>query len=331
MRKILIVLLSLGAILFITTGIHFKLFLDTEINTRGKTVVFSIKPGSSIRRVALSLQKLSLIDQADYLVLLAKILNQDQRIRAGEYEITPGTTPIKLLNQFVSGKVIQHSLTLIEGWTFKQMMQSVQQSKYLVHTLGNKTPAQVMTAIGHEGVHWEGRFFPDTYSFPRDTSDADFLQRAYAVMTRRLDNEWANRSKGLPLKGPYETLILASIVERETAAVEERPLIANVFLSRLKKRMLLQTDPTVIYGMGDRFKGDIRYRDLREDTPYNTYVHRGLPPTPIAMPSGEAIHAVLHPEATSYLYFVAKGEGKHQFSRTLKEHNAAVRKYQLKQ
>ena len=331
MRKILIVLLSLGAILFITTGIHFKLFLDTEINTRGKTVVFSIKPGSSIRRVALSLQTLSLIDQADYLVLLAKIMNQDQRIRAGEYEITPGTTPIKLLNQFVSGKVIQHSLTLIEGWTFKQMMQSVQQSKYLVHTLGNKTPAQVMTAIGHEGVHWEGRFFPDTYSFPRDTSDADFLQRAYAVMTRRLDNEWANRSKGLPLKGPYETLILASIVERETAAVEERPLIANVFLSRLKKRMLLQTDPTVIYGMGDRFKGDIRYRDLREDTPYNTYVHRGLPPTPIAMPSGEAIHAVLHPEATSYLYFVAKGEGKHQFSRTLKEHNAAVRKYQLKQ
>lgn len=331
MRKILIILFSLSAILFVTAGIHFKLFLDTEINTRGKTVAFSIKPGSSIRRVALSLQKLNLIEQADYLVLLAKIMNQDQRIRAGEYEIKSGTTPIELLDQFVSGKVIQHSLTVIEGWTFKQMMQSIRNNKNLVHTLGEKTPAEIMAAIGHEGVHWEGRFFPDTYSFPRHTTDVDFLQRAYEVMARRLENEWANRSIGIPLKGPYEALILASIVERETAAVEERPLIASVFLSRLKKRMLLQTDPTVIYGMGDRFKGDIRYRDLREDTPYNTYVHRGLPPTPIALPSGEAIHAVLHPETSDYLYFVAKGEGKHQFSKTLKEHNAAVRKYQLNQ
>jgi UPF0755 protein len=211
------------------------------------------------------------------------------------------------------------------------MMAAVTRHQALRNTLAGQSAEQVMTQLGHPGQHPEGRFYPDTYHFPRGEKDVDFLKRAYRRMERFLAREWEQRADNLPLDSPYEALILASIVERETALPEERPKIAGVFIRRLQKNMLLQTDPTVIYGMGEHYDGNIRRRDLEADTPYNTYLHPGLTPTPIAMPSGAAIRAVLHPEDGRELYFVATGDGGHHFSATLKEHNRAVRKYQLKQ
>jgi UPF0755 protein len=184
--------------------------------------------------------------------------------------------------------------------------------------------------LGLDGQHPEGLFFPDTYRFPKGTSDIDFLKRSYQVMQKHLEREWNQRAPDLPLKSSYEALILASIIEKETGAGFERPLIAGVFIERLKRNMRLQTDPTIIYGLGDDYDGDIRFRDLRKDTPYNTYLHSGLTPTPIALPGLESIHAALHPADTNALYFVSRGDGTHKFSATLKEHNAAVKRYQLR-
>jgi UPF0755 protein len=232
----------------------------------------------------------------------------------------------------VKGKVRQYSLTLVEGWTFWQMLEQVRQSEILQHTLTGKSDEQIMTAIGHHGEHPEGRFYPDTYHFPKGLNDVQFLKRAYDEMQQRLQKAWRQRAVGLPFDSPYEALIMASIVEKESALPSERTRIAGVFINRLRKGMRLQTDPTVIYGLGRNFDGDIRFRDLRRDTPYNTYTRRGLPPTPIAMPGQGAIDAVMNPDTTNYLYFVARGDasGSHVFSETLEEHEAAVNKYQRK-
>jgi UPF0755 protein len=262
--------------------------------------------------------------------LLARYLDLDSRIKAGEFQLQPGITPEQLLHQLTDGKVIQHDLTLIEGETFKEMMQRVIRDKVLLHTLEEFEGEAVMRAIGYPGLHPEGRFMPETYYFPRGTTDAEFLRRVYLDMESFLQRSWQDRDGDLPLKSPYEALILASIVEKETGVAEERARIAGVFLRRLNKGMKLQTDPTVIYGMGDSYKGDIRFRDLRKDTAYNTYTRFGLPPTPIAMPGEDAILAVLHPAAGKELYFVAIGDGSHHFSSTLKEHNRAVDRYQRK-
>jgi UPF0755 protein len=229
----------------------------------------------------------------------------------------------------VNGEVVQHSLTIIEGWTFQQLLQAVRSHPMLTQTLADADPQAVMEALAEPGTHPEGWFYPDTYRFPRGTSDVEFLRRAYRVMQQRLAAEWEKRAEGLPLKSPYEALVLASLIERETAVAAERTRIAGVFVRRLRKGMRLQTDPTVIYGMGDAYEGRIRWRDLRTDTPYNTYTRHGLPPTPIAMPSGAAINAALNPADGKELYFVSRGDGSHHFSATLEEHNAAVRCYQL--
>jgi UPF0755 protein len=226
--------------------------------------------------------------------------------------------------------VISYSFTLVEGWTFQQVLEAVREQEALQGTFENLTAEAIMERLGHPGEHPEGRFLADTYHFPRGTTDLALLQRAYGAMQEFLQQEWDRRAADLPFKTPYEALILASIVEKETAVAEERPQIAGVFIRRLRKGMKLQTDPTVIYGMGERFDGNIRRRDLSENTPYNTYVHRGLTPTPISMPGRDAIRAVLHPADGKSLYFVAKGDGSHYFSATLQEHNKAVRKYQLK-
>ena len=218
----------------------------------------------------------------------------------------------------------------MEGWNFKQVLAAVSGHEALKHTLKGLTDGEIMARLGHPGEHPEGRFYPDTYKFPRGTTDAAFLERAYQSMSRLLAEEWGKRDPDLPLKTPYEALILASIVEKETGVADERSEIAGVFVRRLRKGMKLQTDPTVIYGMGDNFKGNIRRRDLKQDTPYNTYVHTGLPPTPISMPGSAAIRAVLHPAPGKSLYFVARGDGSHYFSKSLAEHNRAVRKFQLK-
>jgi len=308
----------------------FKTFRQNPLSIPESGIALLVKPGSTLKSVSAELTEQQVLEKPVYLRLLARYLDLDSRIKAGEFQLQPGITPEQLLHQLTDGKVIQHDLTLIEGETFKEMMQRVMRDKVLVHTLEEFEGEAVMRAIGHPGQHPEGRFMPETYYFPRGTTDAGFLRRAYLDMESFLQRSWQDRDGDLPLKSPYEALILASIVEKETGVAEERARIAGVFIRRLNKGMKLQTDPTVIYGMGDSYKGDIRFRDLRKDTPYNTYTRFGLPPTPIAMPGEDAILAVLHPAAGKELYFVATGDGSHQFSSTLKEHNSAVDRYQRK-
>jgi UPF0755 protein len=253
----------------------------------------------------------------------------ETRVRAGEYQLESGQTPDDLIEVFVSGSSIQYSFTVIEGWSFRQMLDAMARDPIIEHQLEDKTNEEIMRLIGYPDQHPEGMFFPDTYRFPKGTSDIEFLRRAYQVMQQHLEREWNQRENDLPLKSSYEALILASIIEKETGAGFERPLIAGVFTERLKRNMRLQTDPTVIYGLGESFDGDIRFRDLKKDTPYNTYLRAGLTPTPIALPGLDSIRAALHPAKTKALYFVSKGDGTHHFSETLEEHNAAVKRYQL--
>lgn len=268
---------------------------------------------------------------ARYLRLYARLGGKATQLKAGEYQIEPGMTARQLVDGLVSGRAYQHVLTIIEGWTFQQMMQAITAASALKHTLTDSSSTAVMQALGRPGEHPEGRFYPDTYHFPGGMSDVDFLRRAYRQMEKVLAQEWQARAADLPLNSPYEALILASIIEKETGQPQERAQIAGVFVRRMKLGMLLQTDPTVIYGMGSAYNGNIRLEDLKRDTPYNTYTRAGLTPTPICLPGRDSIHAALHPAPGDSLYFVGKGNGSHQFSATLEEHNEAVRKYQLKQ
>ena len=232
----------------------------------------------------------------------------------------------------VAGRVQQFAVTLVEGWSFRQMMQAINQHEHLEHTLNTLDGDAVMAALGYAGEHPEGRFMPDTYYVRNQEKDSELLQRAYRSMATSLETLWQARAPELPYENAYEALIMASIIEKESAVAEERPLIAGVFINRLRKGMRLQTDPTVIYGIGEAYDGDIRYRDLRKDTPYNTYTRKGLPPTPIAMPGKAAIHAALHPAETDYLFFVAHSDasGRHIFTSTLDEHEKMVDLHQRK-
>ena len=321
----------LGVLLAVATLIyHYREFRHEPVELAEEELVFAIEPGANIRSIARELTLAGIIEDPWLFVLMARLEGVETRVRAGEYRITAGATPGQILEQFARGSSIQYQFTVIEGWSFRQMLDALADDPIIVHTLAGKTDIEIMQAIGYPDQHPEGRFFPDTYRFPRGTTDVDFLRRAYQVMQMHLDREWQQRSEGLPLQTAYEALILASIIEKETGAGFERPLIAAVFIERLKRNMRLQTDPTVIYGLGESFDGDIRFRDLRKDTPYNTYLRAGLPPTPIALPGLDSIRAALHPAESDALYFVSRGDGTHQFSRTLEEHNAAVRRYQLK-
>lgn len=293
------------------------------------TDTYTVEPGASLRGFSRQLHARGVLPDPYTLVLWAHVRGESRAMRAGEYQFRNGISPLGLLDQIVAGQTVQYPLKLIEGWSFKQVMQATAAAPRLRHTLDGLRPEEIMTRLGHAGVHPEGRFFPDTYHYTTGTTDVALLQRAYEKMRVRLQEEWDDRAPGLPLKTPDEALALASIVEKETGAAVERPLIAAVFMNRLRQRMRLQTDPTVIYGMGDAFRGNIRVQDLRTDTPYNTYTRDGLPPTPIAMPSGEALHAALHPAEARALYFVSRGDGTHHFSETLTEHNNAVIRYQL--
>jgi len=298
-------------------------------------VSIHLKQGSSIRVVAEQLSQQNLLENKNYFVLWGRLNKQATRLQAGEYIFNNGQTLASFLQDMVEGDVVQHSIILVEGLTFAQMMESIRQSPFLEHTLQGLSSDEIMKKLGHADEHPEGRFFPDTYFVFKGMKDTQLLQHAYRVMENTLNEEWVNREVNkdnpLPFETPYEALILASIVEKESAVPEERPLIAGVFINRLKKKMRLQTDPTVIYGIKN-YDGNIRYRDLRKDTPYNTYTRSGLTPTPIAMPGREAIHAVLHPDKTNKLYFVAysDGSGRHVFSSNLKDHEKAVDKYQRK-
>ena len=331
MQKLLGLLVLVASLVIGWYWMAYQNFLQTPLSIEEQGMVLQVERGSSLKSLANDLQQRGILSNANYLYWHARWYEQAHLIRAGEYRIPTGTTPPQLLEHLISGETISYSLTLLEGWTFKQVLAAVRNNEVLEHRLNGLSPAQVMARIGHAGGHPEGRFFPDTYSFPRGTTDVEFLQRAYDTMREHLLAAWENRSDKAVVKTSYEALILASIIERETGVPDERGEIAGVFSRRLQKGMKLQTDPTVIYGMGDRYQGNIRRSDLREDTPYNTYVHKGLPPTPISMPGRASIDAALDPKPGNSLYFVATGDGRHVFSATLQQHNAAVRKYQLKQ
>ncbi len=330
MRRMIGLFVFCAALLAGWYWISYQRFLETPLVVPEQGLVLKVERGTSLQALARRLQHEGVFGDARLLYWHARWHELAHRIRAGEFLIPPGTTPPGLLMILTKGRPIEYRLTLVEGWNFRQMIAAIAHDSVLDKTLDNVTPEAVMQLLGHEGEHPEGRFFPDTYSFPRGTSDRNLLVRAYRRMQQVLTEEWAQRAEDIAVNTPEEALILASIIEKETGVPEERERIAGVFTRRLQKGMKLQTDPTVIYGMGERYDSNIRRRDLHENTPYNTYVHRGLPPTPICMPGREAIHAALHPAPGHALYFVARGNGSHVFSVTLKEHNAAVRKYQLK-
>ena len=312
-------------------GWQYRRWLTQPLPIGAEAVDVEIMPGESLRHVAQEFADKGILVHAWDLVAYARLHEASHGLRAGEYSIEPGTTVAGLLELLRSGKVVMHSLTLVEGWNIPQVMEAVGRDPNLKHTLtGHLTPATLAHDLDIDAVSPEGMLLPDTYQFPKGTSDVAFLKRAHEAEEQELESQWADRAPDLPYARPYDALIMASIVEKETAQPLERGKIAGVFVRRLQKGMKLQTDPSVIYGMGEAYDGDITLRDLRTDTPYNTYTRYGLTPTPICMPGRAAIEAALHPEAGNALYFVARGDGTHQFSATLKQQNEAVAKYQLK-
>lgn len=312
---------------------HYRTFLDTAFVLSGEEIVLTVKPGMGIGDIIRALRQQPGLLQplsAAYLEAYARWHGLAAKLKTGEYALASNTTPRNLLERIVTGRVIQYTLSVVEGWTFQQLRQALAAHPKIVQTLQAASDAEVMARLGRTGQHPEGRFFPDTYHFPAGTTDEAFLRRALTEMDRRLTEAWNRRAANLPLRDPYQALILASIVEKETGLPAERAAVAGVFVRRLQKGMLLQTDPTVIYGLGAAFDGNLRRRDLVTDTPYNTYTRKGLPPTPIALPGADALAAAVNPASGEALYFVATGDGGHAFSATLSEHNQAVRRYQLK-
>lgn len=291
--------------------------------------LFNVPQGSSFIEVVGRLEAEGLVSDRLWLRLYGRIEPEQTRIKAGQYEFVDGMSPKDMIGAMVSGDTKHWYVQFIEGWTFEDLRAALAKAERLQRVTGEWSSEKIMAAVGAEGEHPEGRFFPDTYAFTSSETDLDLLKRAFDRMETVLAEEWAAREEGLPYSNPYEALIMASIVERETGAPHERDQVAGVFVRRLQKGMRLQTDPTVIYGMGDSYQGRIGRKDLRTYTPYNTYRINGLPPTPIALPGREAIHAALHPDDGDALYFVARGDGTHKFSRTLAEHQKAVREFQL--
>ena len=314
----------------VTLGaVHMNRFLDAPAAITNGGVDFEIESGSSFGGVAAELEEQGIISSSTLLRLYARWTDQAGAIQAGEYFIETGTTPRSLLEQFTSGAVRLYSFTIIEGWNRWDLLQALHAHPQLVATMTDEDWPALLEKLGAKTRHPEGLFLPETYHFPGNTHDRELLQQAYEHMQDTLAEEWAKRSESSVAGSPYEALILASIIEKETARADERPRIAGVFTRRLQKRMRLQTDPTVIYGIGPGFNGNLTRKDLREHTPYNTYTRHGLPPTPIAMPGRAAINAAVQPADGEELYFVATGlgDGSHQFSATKAEHDAAVADY----
>jgi UPF0755 protein len=289
---------------------------------------FEVRSGASLTSVARALHAAGVIPHPFALTGLARLTGVDRTIKAGSYEVEPGITLPRLLAMLTQGDVSQKAITIVEGTTFTQLKLLLKENDDLAHRVVDLPDADLLARLGATESAPEGLFFPDTYYFAAGSSDLAVLQRAHRALEQRLAAAWARRAPNLPLASPYEALILASIVEKETGRAQDRPRVASVFINRLARGMRLQTDPTVIYGMGERFDGSLRKRDLETDSAYNTYVRTGLPPTPIALPSQASLDAVVDPPATPYLYFVSRGDGTSQFSATLIEHNRAVAKYQ---
>ncbi|GAB4264958.1 MAG: endolytic transglycosylase MltG [Methylomicrobium sp.] len=329
MLKTISISIVLISLLFGWLWIDYRSFVAKPI--ADKSVYIEIAKGDSLSRICEKLVALELPVRPFWLKALAIQNRVAGRLQAGDYEIIAGSTASDILALFASGKTRQYAITFPEGWNFKQFLEQIRKNPYLKTTIKTSDAKKIMRLVNAEYDYPEGLFFPDTYFFEKNTTDLAILKRAHERMLAILDHEWRQKQDRLPFESPYKALILASIVEKETGIAAERPAIAGVFIRRLEKGMLLQTDPTVIYGMGEAYQGDIKKQDLLTFTPYNTYVISGLPPTPIAMPGQASIHAVLHPNDGDSLYFVAKGDGSHFFSASLDEHNKAVAIYQLKQ
>lgn len=305
-------------------------YAKTSLKLIPQAQEINIKPKSGLKSIANQLVEQKVLRSAWPFVLLGKALGKEPYLQAGDYTLNKNITPYQLLLSLNHGKTTQGSITLIEGKTFKDMRAKLAKNDAIKNTIQNLSDTQVMAIVGKGERYAEGLFFPDTFYFDRGTSDTVILKRAYDGMQTKLNKAWNNKAPNLPYKNTYEVLIMASIIEKETGKASERPTIAGVFVNRLRIGMRLQTDPTVIYGMGDQYDGNIRRKDLLKDTPHNTYTRKGLPPTPIAMPGLASIEAALHPEKTKALYFVGKGDGSHVFSSSLVEHNRAVYQHQIK-
>lgn len=306
----------------------FIYWAKNPILASGEPIAFTVEPGSGVGQASQQIARAGVPIQPFLFSMLARVTNNAGKIKAGAYEIKPGTTPRQLVNQLVRGEFAQESLTIIEGWTFKQMRAAIAASKSLKQDTATLSDQELMAKISTEYKSPEGLFFPDTYLFAKNSSDLQIYKQAHALLLERLKSAWEKREASLPYKTPYEALIMASIVEKETGQKSERAMIAGVFVNRLRLNMMLQTDPTVIYGMGDSYAGNIRKKDLETDTPYNTYTRVGLPPTPISLPGAQSLAAALGPAKTEALYFVSRGDGSSKFSDNLPDHNKAVNQYQ---
>jgi UPF0755 protein len=327
---LLLVVLALAAALAVGWNDYHR-FSVTALNVSPQQQSIDVSRGTSFKGIVAELRQQGLSTASPwYWRLLAEQMHVAGKLHAGEYALAPGITPRQLLADMAAGKVLQRNFTIVDGWTFAELRRALAQADVLQHDTSGLDDAAIMQRIGAGGEAPEGRFLPETYAYVKGDSELDILRRAHAAMERALAALWAGRAPDLPLATPYEALILASIVEKETGRADERAKIAGVFVRRLENHMLLQTDPSVIYGMGARYDGNIRRSDLTADTPYNTYTRAGLPPTPIALPGKPAIEAALHPAPGDALYFVARGDGSHVFSSTLAEHNRNVDCYQRK-
>lgn len=321
-------LILFSIICMIAAGAWFFYWAGQPITTSGEPIDFAITPGSGVGAASQQIARAGVPVNPFMFSMLARVTRTASRIKAGTYELKPNTTPRALIGQLVRGEFAQESLTIIEGWTFRQMRAAVAASKTLKHDTVDLSDKDLMAKISTEYKTPEGLFFPDTYLFAKGSSDLKIYKQAHALMLDRLNAAWAKRDESLPYKTPYEALIMASIVEKETGQKSERAMIAGVFVNRLKQGMMLQTDPTVIYGMGESYAGNIRKKDLETPTPYNTYMIAGLPPTPISLPGVQSLAAALGPAKTEALYFVSRGDGSSKFSDNLPDHNKAVNQYQ---
>lgn len=327
MRRFILVLLTLA--LAIGGGAWW--WLNTPFTLASSPIDLSIEPGTSPRSVANGAVSAGVQTSPLVLFGLFRVSGQARQIKAGNYELEIGVTPLSLLSKLTRGEEAMRSVTLVEGWTFKQVRVALSKAEQLAQDTKGLESDLIMQSLGQTGRHPEGRFYPDTYTYSKGSSDLNLLRRAMHAMDLHLADAWQARDKNLPLKTPDDLLILASIVEKETGSAADRDMVASVFINRLRIGMLLQTDPTVIYGLGDKFDGNLRRKDLQTDTPWNTYTRAGLPPTPIAMPGKAALMAAAQPAASKALYFVARGDGSSQFSDSLDAHNRAVNTYQRSQ
>ncbi|TVT74392.1 MAG: endolytic transglycosylase MltG [Denitromonas halophila] len=330
-KRLILLALMLPVLVIAAAAASLVWLIDQPLTVANQRVEVQIPRGASMRQAANAVADAGVSVSPSTLYWFARIGGNANRIKAGSYAFENGVSPRQIVEKLVRGDVLLQSLALIEGWSFRQVRALLDGHADLTHDSKGMDEDELLRQIGASEAHPEGLFFPDTYHFERGTSDLDLLRQAYGQMQSRLNDLWSKRAEGLPLKSPYEALILASIIEKETGQGADRPLISSVFINRLRVGMLLQTDPTVIYGMGEKFDGNLRRRDLETDTPYNTYTRAGLPPTPIAMPGGAAIEAALNPAESEFYYFVARGDGSSEFSKNLAQHNRAVREFQLSQ